>query len=322
MRFQFKKRMNRRFSTWVEKRIPADASVTLDQSRIFIVPTMQGLLLLVIAALVLLLAINFESALNYALAFWLIAMLWVAVHLTYRNLSGLTISAHNGTLVKVGDTAEVGIKLHAEKSVNRGVIELIHEQWGAVQAPMDGNEFIAVLPLQSLRRGPVRPPRFRIESRFPFGLVVAWSNVQIKAQAWAYPEGKKLDRKSLSTQQDEEQESMDDHFISQGNEDFHSLRNYVPGDPIQRLHWPGFSRDQLLIKTFTDYQSADEFIDWNQFPSVDAEARLAAIAQVAEEFYRQNKPFALRMPGIEISVNKGDDHLNRVHRALAEFGYE
>lgn len=316
-----RRRFQSNVSQWVEKRLPQQPSVTLNQSRIFIVPTRQGLLLLLISLMVLLLAINFESALNYALAFWLAAMLWVAVHLTYRNLSGLTIAAQAGTLVQAGDTAEVTLSLTSRKPCQRGVIEFIHEQWGSIHVEMHTTRTDVRLPVTAQNRGPVVPPRFRIESRYPFGLIVAWSHISIDASAWAYPVPVAQDRMAATAQGDDDDLSLNDHFYKEGSEDFHSLRSYQPGDPIRRLHWPGFSRDQLLVKSFSDYQSSDEFIDWDQFPGHSDEARLSAIAYYCQRFYENGSPFGVCLPGIDVEPGKGAEHLNRVRRLLAEYGY-
>ena len=309
-------------SRWVEKRLPAQKSVTLNQSKIFIVPTRQGLSLLIISILILLLAINFESALNYALAFWLISMLWVAVHLTFRNLTGLTLIGQSGTLVRVGDTVEVTIKIVSKSAVNRGVLEFIHEEWGAVQVAVSELETTVVLPLVAYSRGAILPPRFRIETRFPFGLIVAWSQVQIDVNGWAYPQSQQFERASALPSGADDDAALNDHFFKPGSEDFHSLRSYVPGDSIKRLHWPGFSRDLLLVKSFSDYQSSDEIIEWDHFPGVPTELKLSAIAYYSEYYFKKNTPFGIRIPGREIAPDKGIEHLTRVRQQLAEFGHE
>jgi uncharacterized protein (DUF58 family) len=313
--------LQRWFSAWLEKRLPLQSSVKLDRTRIFIVPTWQGMLLLLVAMLILLLAINFESALNYAIAFWLISMLWVAVHLTYRNLSGLTVNALSGSLVEVGEIAEVNLKLTSGNNRNRGVFEVIGEPWGVVFVPMHGAEATFKLCIKASRRGPVVPPRFRIENRHPFGLVMAWTHVHIDVAAWAFPEPKPFPRKALSAGSELAEEAPDDHFYASGSEDFHSLRAYSQGDPIQRLHWPSFSRDQLVVKHFTDYQSADESIQWSQFAGLSDEDRLAAIRYYSEAFFTAGLPYSVSMPGMELATAKGSEHIVRVRRALAEYGY-
>jgi uncharacterized protein (DUF58 family) len=319
---RLRSRIDKNFVNWIEKRLPVQSEVTLNQSRIFIVPTRQGILLLFISLLIVLLAINFESALNYALAFWLMSMLWVAVHLTYRNLSGLSISKLSGTLVCVGDIAEVTIKLSSKSKVNRGVIEFIHEEWGSVHVAVNDVEATVTLPLKAYTRGAIVPPRFKVESRYPFGLIVAWSHIHIDVKAWAYPEGVRYDRSDVKANSEDDDQSLDDHFYRPGSEDFHSLKNYVPGDSIKRIHWPGFSRDILLVKSFSDYQSSDETIDWDGFPGVPDELRLSAIAYYSQQFHDKNIPFGIRIPGTDIEPGKGGEHLTRVRRVLAEYGYD
>jgi len=317
-----RRRVRRRFSVWLEKRLPLQGSVTLDQSRIFIVPTVQGAILLLVALLILLLAINFDSALNYALGFWLIAMLWASVHLTYRNLSGLCITGQVGSLVEVGQMAEVTLLLSAKRPQNRGVFELIHKHWGVVAVAMTGPSVVVRLPLRAESRGPIRPPRFRIESRFPFGLIVAWSNLKIDVQAWAYPRAEQFDRELAGAGPEDRQDNRSDQFHHAGSEDFHSLRPYVAGDSIHRLHWSSFSRDQLVVKAFTDYQSANECLDWDQFPGLMDESRLAALAYYGQRLSEQNQAYGLRLPGLTLAVDQGPEQLVRVRRSLAQYGYD
>ena len=314
--------LQERYQRWLARRLPMTAALTLNHSQIVILPTRQGLLLLLVALAVLLLAINFESALNYALAFWLIAMIWVAVYMTYRNLSGLTLRALDGTLVPVDDLAEVHIEFSSKTSAYRGSLELIHSEWGVVHVHMADTKTVATIPLRAYNRGPVRPPRFRLESRFPFGLIVAWTHILIDAKAWAYPQPRQLPRKGLLVNHDDDEAELNDHFLAPGSEDFHSIRAYQPGDSIKRLHWPGFSRDQLMIKTFSDYQASDEWLDWQQFEGSPDELRLAAMAYYSQLFFSQDKPFGLRLPGQELLPEKGLQHLTRVRRMLAEYGYE
>lgn len=312
---------NKYFANWVSKRLPLQASVTLNQSRIFIVPTRQGFFLLLLTLLVLLMAINFESALNYALAFWLMSMLWVAVHLTYRNLSGLTVSAGWGNLVEVGDVAEVALLITSGRAQNRGEIEFISDSWGVLTVYMSSELEEVKLPLHARQRGAIRPPRFRIESRFPFGLVVAWSYLEIDIKAWAYPHSVKQARVGVDNASETDPDELSDQFFRQGSEDFHSLKAYAPGDSLRRMHWPSFAQDVLMTKTFTDYQSTDDHIDWDQFPGLSEEERLSAIGYYSERLCGQNQPFSLRLPNVELAPDSGVDHLNRIRRALAEYGH-
>lgn len=319
---RIRKRLKKSSDKFIKSRLPLQKTAVLNQSRIFIVPTRQGLMLLLVASLLILLAINFESSLNYGLAFWLVAMLWIAVHLTYRNMSGLKLEALAGNLVETGEYCEVQIQVSGVKDRDRGVIEFSHEQFGMVHVPLHKGKACLRIPLQAMKRGPVQPPRFRVESRYPFGFIVAWSNVLIDVTAWAYPKPIKVDRNLRHATGDEDQAQLDDNFVKSGSEDFHSLREYVPGDAVHRMHWPAFSRDQWLVKSFSDYQSSDEVIDWEQFPGLPIEQRLSAMCFEAETFNKKQIAYSVKFPTHEIPMGQGKEHLEKVHRALAEFGHD
>lgn len=312
--------LQRRLDAWVRRRLPPGREVTLNQSRIFIVPTRQGLLMLGLAVVVLLLAINFESSLNYALGFWLIAMLWAAVHLTYRNLSGLVVRAEQGGLVEAGENATYSLLLTSPRARYRGPLEFRHEDWGQVGVEMDGRDTEVTLSRPTIRRGRQPLPRFRLESRYPFGLVVAWSHIKMDLDAWAYPDPYEQPLQPVGTEPDGD--VSNDHFVKTGSEDFHSLREYQTGDSLHRMHWPSFSRGELVVKHFVDYQAADQWLDWEAFPGVAVELRLAALAWHMNRCYQQDRPFGLRLPDKEITPDKGPRHLERCRRALAEHGEE
>src|SRR5690606_27975345 len=60
-----------RWQRWLARRIPRARAVTLDQRRIFIFPTPAGLAFLGLLALLLLVAINYQNNLAFALVFFL-----------------------------------------------------------------------------------------------------------------------------------------------------------------------------------------------------------------------------------------------------------
>ncbi len=312
------RRIKQQSDAWIAKRLPPLPVVTLNQSKIMIFPSRQGFMLLLVAMVVLLLAINFESSLNYALGFWLIAMIWSAVHLTYRNLSGLTLKAERAALVEAGEEAEYTIRLCSESDRFRGPLELIHPDWGLATAVMDGDDVVVPITRETHRRGRHPLPRFRLESRYPFGLMIARAYVQLDLSAWAYPVPVNQDAHRQGGA--ESGDAADDHFIHAGTEDFHSLREYEVGDAMHRIHWPSFARDQLVVKAFVDYQVADEWLDWNAFPSLVAEQRLAALSWQINQCVADDRPYGLRLPGTEIAPGKGPAHTERCRRALAEFG--
>lgn len=86
-----------------------DEAVTLGYSRIFILPTAQGLLFAAMAAVMLVGAANYNNNLAFLLAFLLIATGLVALVQTYQNLAGMTLRPSRCPPVFCGETARFEI---------------------------------------------------------------------------------------------------------------------------------------------------------------------------------------------------------------------
>jgi len=78
---------------WVLRHTPREASVTLGQRRIYLLPTPLGAMLLLVALAVWVGALNYAVSLAYGLAFWIAALMLVSVLLAYRQLAGLQLHA-------------------------------------------------------------------------------------------------------------------------------------------------------------------------------------------------------------------------------------
>ena len=88
-----------RFMHWVTRRIPPARNVVLNHRNIFILPNKQGLGFLFVLSLMFIGAINYEANLAFALVFLLLGMFVLSIFYTFRNLSGLHVSAVPGASV-------------------------------------------------------------------------------------------------------------------------------------------------------------------------------------------------------------------------------
>ena len=100
-----------RYERWLKRRIPAARSVTLDQRRIFIFPSRIGLFFLVVLAVMLIAAINYQNNMAFALVFFLFSLFIIAILHTFSNLSGLCIEAMHGYPTFAGEVAEFELAL-------------------------------------------------------------------------------------------------------------------------------------------------------------------------------------------------------------------
>lgn len=95
------------------------------------------------------------------------------------------------------------------------------------------------LPWSFQRRGVTPVGRLRVESSFPFGLMLRWRMLDVPASLLVYPfpMSGALDGQAHG----KGRETPDPHGRSRTG-DLLGLRPYVPGDPIRDVHWPTSAR--------------------------------------------------------------------------------
>jgi uncharacterized protein (DUF58 family) len=307
-----------RWRGWIARRIPPAPSQQLNQRRIFIVPTRQGLAFGVALLLMLLTAINYQNSLAYGLTFLLLSLFIVAILHTYRNLGGLRLTALGAQPVFVGEQAAFRVRLEGEGRARQAVgigWDAQRLQFADVQA--DGAQDV-LLALTAERRGWLRPGRLRVESRFPLGLLVAWSWLDLQQAALVYPRPLPGDLPLQSAAADADEEGV--QSSGRGVDDFQGLRPYQPGDSRRRLHWKAYSRGQgLLVKDFAALAGRNIWLEFDTFGG-DAEARLSRLCFWVLQLSQRQQPFGLRLAGAQIVVAEGDGHREACLRALALYG--
>ncbi|WP_324730859.1 DUF58 domain-containing protein [Pseudomonas paeninsulae] len=314
-----RQQLKQRWSRWLARRIPPAASVRLTQRRIFIMPTRVGLAFALALLLMLLAAINYQNSLAYALTFLLASVFIVAILHTYRNLAGLMLKAAGARSVFVGEQGQFRLRLESSARAHQAIA------LGWPTAPYQTQDVPAQgvseceLNLPALRRGWLRPGRLRVESRFPLGILVAWSWVDLNQALLVYPQPLEGELPLAAGAAGELQEQgMRAH--GQGSEDFQGLKSYQPGDSKRRLHWKAYSRGQgLLVKDFTALSGRDPWLDFAVL-SGDVELRLSLLCYWVLQLSERQQPFALRLPGQVLPPASGEQHREACLRALALFG--
>lgn len=270
--------------------------------------------------LMLLTAINYQNSLAYGLTFLLGSLFIVAILHTYRNLSGLTLKAGSAEPVFVGEHARFKLRLESSARAH----EAIALGWQADNlqpldvAPESGSD--AQLDLPALTRGWLKPARVRVESRFPLGVLVAWSWVDLDLAVLVYPRPIAGDL-PLQAGINDDPEEQGTRVQGSGADDFQGLKAYQPGDSKRRLHWKAYSRGQgLLVKDFAALSGRDACLDYDALGG-DCEARLSLLCYWVLQLSERQQPFALYLPGSRIAVNSGEPHVQQCLRALALYGF-
>ncbi|AJE15077.1 hypothetical protein QX25_04905 [Stutzerimonas stutzeri] len=298
---------------WLLQRVPPAPSVRLDQRRIFIMPTRTGLAFLGALLLMMLAAINYQNSLAYAMTFLLGSLFLVSILHTWRNLAGLVLHAGGASAAFVGEQARLKVRLESRGRSYQAV---------AVGWPASGMRLLDVLAAGSLEveldlpattRGWLRPGRLRVESRFPLGLLVAWSWVDLQLAALVYPRPLVAELPSMPGLDTGEGVQA----RGAGADDYQGLRHWQPGDSRRRLNWKAFSRGQgLLVKDFAALAGSDPELDFAALAG-DVETRLSTLCHWVVQLSAYGQPFSLSLPGERLGPASGSEHQQRCLRALA-----
>lgn len=304
-------------SDWIFRAaVPETPPVTLVQRRIFILPTRQGYIFAMTILLLLVGSIQYAMQLSFLLTFLLGSMAGVAMLHTWRNLAHLKIRPGRCEAVFAGDTAHFRIAVETPSQA-RFAIGVRRRDEDAVYADIAAHEPAVIeIPAAAARRGLMRCGRLEVFTRFPIGLFHAWSYVDFGLAVLVYP---RPDPSAGPPPQDSRSPSEEGIPVP-GDEEFNMLRAYRPGDPPKLIAWKALAREQgLLTKEFSAMASSELWLDWNDAPGGDIEARLSALCHwvlKADEF---GQGYGLRLPGTSIPPSRGEAHRTRCLEALALF---
>lgn len=310
--------VRRLYGKWLRRRIPPSQSVTLDQRRIFIMPTGYGMLFLLVAVALFIGGINYENNLLLSFSFFLGSLFNVAIWHTFRNLSGVTLQAGHMRPGFAGAKGALEIRLIAR--ARRGHTGLWLSWPGSAARELSvgaGQQQQAWLDLPLPHRGKVFASRLRIETRFPLGLLRAWSLVDLSHWCLAWPRPIESGQCPASGGDDE----LGEHARLEGHDDFDGLRGYIAGDSLRAIHWKSLAREAgLATKIFTDPSEGRRWLEWDRLAGLDVEIRLSYLCWWALQLEKTNQPYGLRMPGAELAPAIGAEHRQQLLRHLALYG--
>ncbi|WP_321347576.1 DUF58 domain-containing protein [Halopseudomonas oceani] len=304
---------------WLRRRIPPAQQIRLDHRRIFIIPSKAGGAFLLLLAIMLVGAINYQNSLVYGLTFTLLSLFWVALHHTYRNLGGVQLKATGGRPVFAGEQAPLSLVLSSMRREHQALrLSWPEVATHTVDIPAAGEQAVTLYH-PTRRRGWLPLERLRIETVYPLGWFQAWSLLDLDWQVLVYPKPVKcpLPRGSAPDGAEHDQDQM----LVEGVDDFQGLRAYQPGDSRRRLDWRAWSRGQgLHSKVFAEPQQQSLWLNLGDAPGRDLDERLGVMTGWVLALETDRRPYGLSLPGQQIEPALGDVHRERCLRALALYG--
>jgi uncharacterized protein (DUF58 family) len=304
------------FYQWVSRRRgPEPGVVYLTQRRVYILPTRPGLIFGVALILMLIGSINYNLSLGYVLTFLLAGVGVVSILHTFRNLVHLYVSGGRASPAFAGDPAHFEIVLENRRDFPRHSLELA---CGAATARCDvpaHRHGTVELALRTEKRGWLPLPRVTLDTRFPLGLIRAWSYVQPELRALVYPRPDA----ALLPAPESDSDTGDAVSTGIGTDDFAGLRSYNTSDSPRHVAWKASARSEaLLTKLFAARASSELWFDWARLPAtMGVEARLSRLTRwvlLAEE---RGLHYGLKLPGRSVPSGEGFQHRERCLRELA-----
>ena len=234
--------LKQKLRNWLFRPQITSGTITLNQRRIFILPTRRGLGFACVLLLMLLGDINYNLSLGYVLTFLLGTTAAMTMLHAFRNMAQLEIRAGHNDAVFAGDDAYFTFYFHNNSKLSRYQLKLVdangHDTLFDLPA-LQHTKILLAIPTE--RRGWLECGRLTLSTEFPLGMFYAWSYLHFDTRCLIYPRPAAPLPLPASTTQD-----GTGKIASAGDEDFAGLRSYVAGDALQRIAWKALARVQGL----------------------------------------------------------------------------
>lgn len=323
-----------RIGQWIAGRHgPEAGAVTLDRRRVYILPTLPGIVFGVWMLALLIGSINYSLQLGFMLTFLVTSMAVVGMHTTHANLAQIVLRGVHVEPVFAGDVAVFEITATNPTTVDRFALRFSFIDptveprwfslfgkraapmpWVSITVPARGDRAVGV-PLNAPQRGRLPAPRIVIETRFPFGLWRAWAYLTPALTAMVYP-GPETDAPPLPASG---VGGGDGVGLASSGDDFAGVRPYSPGDPQKMIAWRLAARsDELSVKQFEAQGGGELLLDFDGLPrQLDLEQKLSRLTRWVLDADVAHMRYALRLPGSMAFAGSGPQHREHCLTMLA-----
>lgn len=306
-----------RFSRWLTRRLPPSSKVTLGRRSLFIFPTVTGFSFLFVIVLCWLAATNYENNLVFGITCLLASLFVVSILHSFANLSGLSVTCLKVTPGFADKTLTIELLLRQPRPRFRDGLGCSFAGSERVVVAIPGvTECRVKLTVPARQRGLHDPGRLCIESIYPVGLLRAWTYVDLAIRGLVYPRPLFPDSPPLGRR------TTGEGLLQggEGGDDFVGLNRYRPGDSLKHVAWKHYVREQgLYTKHYGDVLDQQLWLDWEQFPGLDREARLSRLCGLLLQIVPLGQPYGLLLPGVVVEPGTGEAHRQRVLAELALF---
>ncbi|WP_245912659.1 DUF58 domain-containing protein [Marinobacterium halophilum] len=311
-----------RMRRWVLSRQRPARSHRLTQNRIFILPTRAGSAFLLVLLLMLVMAINYENNLIYALTFLLLGIFMVAIFHTYSNLAGIEVRVLDAAPCFATESAGFELELcrHSTRRFEQLTFTLERQGEPCVVDLLQPRQALR-LYCPAPRRGWLNPGGVKVETTYPLGLFRAWAWLNLDMKTLVYP--LPLEAPLPASLQPAAGHGRDAITQRNGDDDFAGLERFQPGMSPRQVDWKSYARGRgLHAKHFAGHQDPDLWLDLDALGSEALEKRLSRLTAWVLELSARDVRFGLRLGQFVLTPARGEGHRVRALSALALYGLE
>lgn len=312
-------RLKKRLQKQMLQKLPLAQRVRPGVRSIYVLPTKQGWMFLLLILVIWLLGTNYQNNLILATAFLLISLHIVSVFNVWRNMSGLVFEALSaeGVFVKEHAAFQLRVTQKTQRHYRHLCLTLMSDppQRYVIDVPFNGDCRLLLEP-QALIRGYFPLPAFKVETGYPFGLIRCWCWVRLKSVAIAYPQPVLAPRLDAASSEGHQKENL---YVA--GDDFYGFAAYQAGASLSRVAWKHYARGSgLHLKEFGGAEGGDIWIDWQNWKHLDIESCLSAMCYQVLAQSKASEVFGVRLPEHVLAPGAGLQHLREALTMLALYG--
>lgn len=285
---------------------------------LYILPTGLGWLWLGGIGLLLVVGVQTQTNGPLLLAFLMLGLWLLALHLTHFNLHGLELACGTPSWGFAEETVPYPLLLRCA-----GLCEGLRLHWldaSGEPLALDSlrpGEHQLELPWRPTARGLSHPGRLRLLSTAPLGLFVCWTVWQPPVAQLLAPARKAGPVKELMDAAPAAVGRGQAMRLEAGGDDWHDLRPRRPEDSTSRLAWKLLAQGRgHQVKRFAT--TAPQALVIAADPSLPREQALQHLSDRLCRLHRQGIPFGLLWQGAVVGPDEGLAHRDRCLLLLAE----
>ncbi len=311
-----------RWRAWWSARQQPLESQTLTQRNVYIVPTRAGLAFGVTLLLLLIVSINYQLSLGFALTFLLAGSAAASMHMTHGSLRGLTLHLKPLVPAFADDAAVLEMIVTNPGKSRHGIgfgLDLGMRPVALSYVEIPAQVQTAVhLGWVAPGRGLHGLPLVRVESRYPFGLFRAWTLWRPAGRLWVYP---KPESPTPPWPASDAAHGEDRPTPTPGSgTEFDGVRAYRRGDTLRQVVWKKAARTgELVSRETAGGVQREMWLQWSQAQLGDTEARLSRLAAWIVAADTAGMAFGLRVPGAELPPAPGAAQRHAALQVLAQW---